>query len=358
MRRSEEIMAPGAKRALAFAAALAAAQLACSSSPSTVLVRPVALAVAGSGVLYVADAAENVIWVVAPGGSVTALAGTPGQTGSLDGTGPTAEFNAPSGVALDATGNLFVTDYGNHTIRKVSPQGLVSTFAGIAGQPGFADGTGSAALFNRPWGIAVAPAGSPAEGTLFVADAGNSTIRAISPAGVVTTFAGTAGQPGSADGTGGAASFDWPAGVAFDGSGNLYVADYVNDTVRVISPAAVVSTLAGTAGQAGSVDGTGAEVVFHNPAGVGVDGSGNVFVADSVNDTIRKVTPAPAVSTLAGAPGQVGSSDGMGSAALFNHPYGLAMDSSGNVYVADSLNGLVRLVTPAGLVTTINTSGR
>ena len=140
-------------------------------------------------------------------------------------------------------------------------------------------------------------------GNVYVADSENSTLRKVTPAGVVTTLAGTAGFPGSADGTGAAARFGFPAGVAVDGSGNVYVADTGNSTVRKVTPAGVVSTLAGTAGSYGSADGTGAAARFNLPIGVAVDGSGNVYVADTYNDTLRKVTPAGVVSTLAGTAG-------------------------------------------------------
>jgi len=349
-------------RALRLATCSAALSLvACSSTPPSVLSRPTGVAVGATGIIYVADAEYNVLWAISPGGAVNALAGTSGRTGSLDGTGAAAQFNAPSGVAVDASGNIFVADYGNDTIRKVTPQGVVSTFAGTAGQAGSVDDTGPAARFNHPWGIAVVTASGAAQGTLYVADAGNNTIRAITPAGAVTTIAGTAGQPGSADGAGLAASFDFPAGVALDSAGNLYVADFVNDTVREITfptpSAAVVTTVAGTPGQPGSVDGIGPAALFHSPAGVAVDSSGNVFVADSLNDCIREIMPGGVVSPFAGAAGQPGNSDGQGSAALFNRPYGIAVNASGDLYVADTINSLIRMVTPTGLVTTINTNG-
>ena len=181
----------------------------------------------------------------------------------------------------------------------------------------------------------------------------NDTIRKITPAGVVTTFAGTAGQSGSADGTGAAARFTNPEGTAVDGAGNVYVADTFNDTIRKITPAGVVTTLAGTAGQGGSADGTGAAARFAFPTGVAVDGAGNVYVADTDNDTIRKITPAGVVTTLAGTAGQSGSADGTGAAARFNSPFGLAVDGAGNIYVADEDNDAIREITPAGVVSTL-----
>ena len=180
-------------------------------------------------------------------------------------------------MAVDGSGNVYVADSGNYTIRKITPAGVVSTLAGLAGSSGSADGTGSAARFYYPTGVAV-----DGSGNVYVADTGNYTIRKITPAGVVSTLAGLAGSTGSADGTGSAARFYYPYGVAVDGSGNVYVADTGNYTIRKITPAGVVSTLAGTAGSSGSADGTGSAARFNYPTGVAVDGSGNVYVADSM----------------------------------------------------------------------------
>src|SRR5205085_2340119 len=160
-------------------------------------------------------------------------------------------------------------------------------------------------------------------------------IRKIAPAGVVTTLAGLAGNPGSDDGTGSAARFYDPSGVATDSSGNVYVADSGHQTVRKVNPAGVVTTLAGLAGNQGSDDGTGSAARFYDPFGVATDSSGNVYVADTRNHTIRKITPAGVVTTLAGPAGSRGSADGTGSAARFYHPGGVATGSSGNIYVAD-----------------------
>ncbi len=202
----------------------------------------------------------------------------------------------------------------------------MTTLAGTAGQSGSADGTGGAARFGSPTGMAVDSAGN-----VYVADSSAATIRKITPAGVVSTLAGSPGQSGSADGTGGAARFNDPLGVAVDGAGNAYVADTFNDTIRMITPAGVVTTLAGAPGQRGSADGTGSAARFAYPEGVAVDGAGNVYVADSANDTIRMITPAGVVTTLAGSPGQYGSADGTGSAARFVGPEGVAVDGAGNV---------------------------
>jgi sugar lactone lactonase YvrE len=315
--------------------------------------QPFGIAVDGSGNVYVAD---ECIRKVTPAGVVTTLAGRAGNSGSSDGTGSAAQFGILRGIAVDGDGNIYVADVGYSTIRKVTPAGVVTTLAG-SGSQGSSDGTGSVAQFYNPNGVAV-----DGSGNVYVADQYNSTIRKVTPGGVVSTLAGQAGPPGtfgsnfgSSDGTGSAASFSYPTGVAVDGSGNLYVADSTNNTLRMVTPGGVVSTLAGQAGNFGSSDGMGSAARFNNPNGVAVDGSGNVYVADPYNSTIRKVTPAGVVSTLAGQAGffGIGSSDGTGSAARFNNPNGVAVDGSGNVYVADTGNSTIRKVTPAGVVSTL-----
>jgi streptogramin lyase len=328
---------------------------------------PTGMAVDSAGNVYVADSGNNTIRKVTSTGVVTTLAGAPQFDnngvpvgGSADGTGSAARFNVPFGVAVDSTGNVYVADTENHTIRKVTPAGVVTTFAGLARSSGSADGIGNDARFFSPHGVAVDSAGN-----VYVADTGNLTIRKVTPAGVVTTLAGLVHSGGSADGTGDAARFgsiygDGPLGVAVDHSGNVYVADTFNNTIRKVTPAALVTTLAGLAGGSGSADGTASAARFRAPHGVAVDSAGNVYVADTENDTIRKVTPTGVVTTLAGlaqrnANGDPvgGSEDGTGSDARFWNPFGVAVDSAGNVYVADFLNNTIRKVTPAGVVTTL-----
>jgi streptogramin lyase len=302
----------------------------------------------GAGNVYVADTYNYTIRKITAAGEVTTLAGLAGNSGSSDGAGSGARFSDPTGVAVDDSGNVYVADRANHTIRKITPNGVVTTLAGSAGTPGSADGTGTAARFNLPHGVAV-----DTNGNVYVADTHNHTIRKITPAGQVTTLAGSAGHPGSADGTGSAARFSRPSGVAVNANGRVFVADTDNQLIRRISPAGVVATIAGTAGVTGTNDGTGAAARLNVPYGVAVDGAGNVYVADTYNHTIRKSTSAGAVSTLAGLAGSAGRRDGTGSVGRFSYPTGVAADGSGNVYVADYSNNAIRKVTPAGVVTTL-----
>src|SRR5262249_41246831 len=254
----------------------------------------------------------------------------------------------PTGVAVDSGGNAYVADLFNHTIRKLTPAGVVTTFAGVAESSGSTDGTGSAARFLAPAGLAIDSAGS-----LSVADAGNHTIRRITPAGVVSTLAGAAGLPGAADGTGSAARFRTPRAVTVDAAGNIYVADTSNQTIRKVTPAGVVTTFAGSAGSDGSVDGTGSGARFRGPDGIAVGLGGNIYVADTSNHTIRRIAPVGVVSTLAGVAGSPGSGDGTGSGARFSLPTGVAPDSAGNVYVTDGGNSVIRRITPAAAVSTV-----
>jgi len=307
---------------------------------------PYGAAVDANGNVYVADRFVYTIRKVTPSGVVTTLAGKAGFSGSTDGTGSAARFSQPSGVAVDGNGNVYVADTNNYTIRKVTPAGVVTTLAGSAGNFGSTDGTGSAARFNQPGDVTV-----DVNGNIYVADTGNHTIRKVTPAGVVTTLAGSAGMTGSADGTGSAARFNFPGGVAVDGNGNVYVSDSENFTLRKITPAAVVTTLAGSPGSSAYVDGTGSAARFVSPAPPGVDVNGNIYLMD--DDTLRMVTPAGVVTTLAGSPGMFGSADGTGGAARFFNPGGVAVDQSGNIYVADNVNYEIRKVTPAGVVTTL-----
>lgn len=254
--------------------------------PIYINVGAITLAIDGSGNIVFADTMNNTVRRLGANGTVSTLAGQPGELGTADGIGSTARFLIPSGVAMDPAGNYYVTDTGNHTIRRITPSGAVTTFAGLAGQGGSADGTGTAARFLNPTGIVADPSGN-----LFVTDAGNHVIRRITPAGMVTTLAGSPGQSGTSDGSGALARFNSPSGIAIDAARNLYVTDTVSHTIRRISSAGAVTTIAGSPGSAGSADGTGNAARFRDPMGIFVDGAGTVYISDTGNNTVRRATP-------------------------------------------------------------------
>ena len=321
------------------------------TGPAAQFNEPFGVAVDASGNVYVADTANNTIRKVTPAGVVTTLAGLAGSPGgATDGSGQAARFHFPSSVAVDGNNNVYVADSSNNTIRKVTPSGVVTTLAGLAGAAGGVDGTGSSARFDDPQSVAV-----DSGGNVYVADSTNCAIRKITPAGVVTTLAGKLGVSGTNDAASGAAArFYEPYGVAADSNGNVYVADTRNHTIRKISPRGAVTTLAGLAGKPGSTDGTNSDARFSYPLAVAVDASDNLYVADSGNNTIRQVSPAGVVTTLAGLAGTKGWTNGTGSGALFYEPVGVAVDGNGNVYVADTYNSMIRKVTtPGGVVTTL-----
>jgi len=263
-------------------------------------------------------------------GQVSTFAGN--TAGNTNGTGTTAVFNNPTRLAEDANGNLFVADRDNDLIRKITPDGVVTTFA---------------SGFNQPNGPTV-----NTDGSLYVADAASNSIKVvISGEGII--FAG--GRQSSVNGPGALAGFYYPYSLTHDAAGNLYVADSHNNLIRKITPAAIVSTLAGS-GNAGFANGTGISASFNSPGAVNIDATGNVYVADGSNNMIRKITPAGVVTTIAGN-GAAGASNGTAPSSTFNTPDGVAVDAIGNVYVADLGNNLIRKIDISGTVTTLAGSG-
>lgn len=305
--------------------------------------RPAGLSMDATGNLLVALHNGHKIVRIGADGTSTTIAGT-GQFGYVDGAVTAARFKAPLGVVMTPDGHVFVADNENYSIRKIVLGAQVTTFAGTAPVSGNGSGNLDTATFNAPSDVV-----EDSHGNLFVSD--GLVIRKITPGGQVSTFAG--GAVGARDGTGLAAGFGLVMGLAIDSSDHLYVAERFGNTIRKITPQAVVTTLAGRPDVAGSVDGAGTDARFAQPEDVAVDAMGNVYVADRVNDNIRKVTPDGAVTTLAGAAAAPpGSADGLGSSASFRFPSGLAIDAAGNVFVADTSNHTLRKISPAGQVTT------
>lgn len=263
---------------------------------------------------------------------VTTLAGS-GFAEFADGQGTEAEFYSLTGLAVDASGYIYVAE--GLRIRKISPTGLVTTFAG-SGTAGAADGKGSAASFYEAVDVAL-----DVSGNLYVADFLNFKIRKITPDGVVSTFAGS-GVQGSANGKGTEAPFDSPNGLAVDAKGNVYVSEEITNLIHKITPDGLVTTLAGSTAR-GSKDGKGASASFYYPGGMSLDASGNLYVADNGSNKIRRVTAQGVVTTIAGN-GVEGFANGPAASASFNRPADVAVDVFGNIYVADCFNNMIRKI--------------
>jgi sugar lactone lactonase YvrE len=296
-----------------------------------------------AGNLFVAESHNRAIRKITPAGVVTTFAGGNGF-GYDDGTGAAAKFIAPNSIAIDASDNLYVADWEAHTIRKITPGGVVTTLAGLGGMSGAINANGTNARFYYPNGLVVGT-----DGNVYVADTANQVIRKVTPSGDVTTFAGTMGIAGNHDATGTAAGFTAPVSITRTSDGTLYVS--ANNAVRRITvPGAVVTTFAGTSGTSGLVDATGTAAFFLQLSRIGVDGNDNLFVAD--NFLLRKITtPGAVVTTVAGKAFTEHSSNvsGTGELARFFTPAGMCSDGGENLYVLDAYSQNIRFVSPAGL---------
>lgn len=308
---------------------------------SVIFSYPTGITADGEGNLFVSDAQLDAIGLINTAGQVRMITGENNPSG----------LNRPEGLTILTDGNLAVADTANDVIRRITRTGSVTILAGQAGVRGAADGAASAASFSSPRDVA-----RDNSGTLFVAGAMNHIIRKIAADGTVSTIAGAPSNSGTNDGKGEAARFNLPSAITVDSLGNLYVSDLNNNTIRKITPDGTVSTLAGLPGVSGFADGTGIHALFNHPGGLVVDGEGNLYVADTGNSTIRKVTPDGTVTTIAGSPGIAGVQNGTALNALLNHPRDLTRDSLGNLYVADTGNALIRKITPAGEVSIVTLS--
>lgn len=276
---------------------------------------------------------------------VTTVAGQPEIAGAIDGPAFDATFNNPHGIAIGLDGIVYVTDRWSHTIRKIELDGTVSTLAGSPGIKGDQDGDSTVALFNEPWGLCVGP-----EGNVWVADTRNNKIRKITPEGMVSTVAGS-GNYGTSNGMGTNATFGNPTGIEIDHEGNIYVADHLTHIIRKIDALGFVTTLAGRPYQMGDADGIGSQASFRRPYGLTLDLEGNILVADEWNHKIRRITPEGLVTTVAGT-GEVGHQNGLALSSEFNYPWDMTVDSLGNIFVADGYNYIIRKITPQGQVST------
>jgi trimeric autotransporter adhesin len=313
-----------------------------AAAASAELNYPVGVALDGSGNLYIADTNNNVVRMVTTAGNISTVAGngTAGYTGN-GGAATGAELNGPYGVTVDASGNLYIADTNNNAIRKVTTAGTISTVAGT-GTSGYTGNGGPAtsAKLSGPAGIAV-----DASGNLYIADSSNYVIRKVTTVGIISTIAGT-GTIGYSGLGSVATSVDlaWPVGLALDASGNLYIADASNSVILKVTPTGTLTTVAGNGKIGYSGDGGLAiNAELHYPVGVSVDGSGNVYIADSLNNVVRMVTSGGTITTIAGT-GSAGYSGNGGPAtkARLNSPLGIIASGSGTLYVADTVNNVIR----------------
>jgi uncharacterized protein (TIGR03437 family) len=310
---------------------------------------PQALAIDSAGNLFIAEAGKHVIRKVAPDGKITTVAGRGSQGSAGDNAlATTAALNNPQGVAVDARGNLYISDTDNHRVRKVAADGIITTVAGT-GEAGFRGDNQPATMagLDHPKGLGV-----DADGTLFISDSSNHRVRKVSTAGVITTVAGT-GVPGFGGDGGPAvrAQFQFPAGLALGAAGNLYVAEPDNHRIRRITPAGEIATVAGSSHFRGD-GGPAASATLFSPSNLAMDAGGNLYIAEIGNNRIRKLSPNGLITTVAGSSDAPGYSDGGGRATSaklnLQDADGLAVDASGTVHFSDTYNHRVYKVTGSG----------
>ena len=327
------------------------------AATSAQLSNPFGVAVDGAGNLYIADSGNARIRRVSPSGIITTVAGngTYGYSGD-GGTAVSAQLSSPYGVGVDGAGNLYIADTSNNRIRRVSPSGIITTVAGN-GTQGYAGDGGAAtsAQLSYPYRVAVDGAGN-----LYLADSFNHRIRRVSPSGIITTVAGNGTQGYSGDGGAAtSAQLSAPQGVEVDGAGNLYIADTSNQRIRRVSPSGIITTVAGngTYGYSGE-DGVATSTPLSGPIDVAVDGTDNLYIADSKNNRIRRVSASGVIRTVAGnGTGGYSGDGGAATLAQLSFAFGVAVDGAGNVYIADTLNNCIRRVSPSGIITTVAGSG-
>jgi uncharacterized protein (TIGR03437 family) len=322
---------------------------------SASLLDPSGVALDAAGNLYIADSRNNRIRKVSPSGIIGTVAGNgPYKFAGDGGPAPSAFLNVPTGLAVDAAGNLYIADYYSNRIRKVNPSGIISTVAGNGAYKFAGDGgPATSASLSYPHDVAV-----DAAGNLYIADTGNNRVRKVSPSRIISTVAGNGTWGFSGDGgPATSASLYGPSAVALDASGNLYIADWVNNRIRKVSPSGIISTVAGNGVAGFSGDGGPAtSASLNRPAGIAVDAAGNLYIADSWNNRIRKVSPSGIISTVAGGGPALGDGGPATSASLSN-PSGVAVDALGNLYIADWANNRIRKVSPSGIISTVAGNG-
>lgn len=290
-----------------------------------------------NGNFFVAGGERNIIWKITPAGIASTFAGS-GQDTSINGIGVNASFHNPQNIAIDPSGNFYVTEQPYNDIRKITPDGTVSTYAGSIWAEGWTGGSGATSTFYDPTALS-----SDNLGNLFVFDHDNAAIRKITPGAAMVSTVDGWGEFGTADGAPGMAAFGINSGLCADASNNIWMCDQLYNTIRKLTPSGAVTTIAGTADRSNNVDsdGVGSQARFLGLNDIAVDKYGNLYVTEGY--TVRKITPAGVVKTIAGTYRVPGYTDGPGQQATFENPTGIVVASNGVIYVLD---GNIRVLTP------------